>query len=150
MKLKRISTIPLAKMAFSLSHSQKIFLISIAILFTALGLKVYVSLLMEFVSMHMPIMCNFFSSCSKPPYLYLIVNAIIITIVLSSKFHHFAAVDDQPERTSPLPKTQQLHAHKMKSPHSNSISPRSKRLLPVRFIASLWMPFILGSCRCIR
>ncbi|KAJ7946915.1 Cotton fiber expressed protein [Quillaja saponaria] len=67
--------------------SLKVLLISVAVLFTALGLKLSVPLVMEFSFSHVPVMWNTFLSWLKPPYLYFIINGIIISIAASSRFH---------------------------------------------------------------
>lgn len=72
-------------MAFILSL--KIILMSIGLLFTALGLTATVPMMLE----HVPVMWSFFLLCFKPPYLYVLVNAIIICIAASSRFHHSSA-----------------------------------------------------------
>ncbi|XP_028788697.1 uncharacterized protein LOC114744694 [Neltuma alba] len=67
--------------------SLKLLLISTGVLFTALGVTVSVPMLLE----HAPIMWSFCLLCFKPPFLYVIVNGIIICIVASSRFQKSTA-----------------------------------------------------------
>ncbi|RDX73197.1 hypothetical protein CR513_47231, partial [Mucuna pruriens] len=64
--------------------SWKVLLISAAALFAALGLKVSLPV----AATNLPLLWSFFLLCFKPPYLFVILNAIIISIVASSKLHH--------------------------------------------------------------
>ncbi|XP_054803950.1 uncharacterized protein LOC129307107 [Prosopis cineraria] len=77
-------------MAWILSF--KVLVISTGVLFTALGLAVSVPIILQ----HVPVMWSFCLLCFKPPYLYIIVNGIIICIVASSRFHHTTADADEP------------------------------------------------------
>ncbi|WJX26541.1 hypothetical protein P8452_15450 [Trifolium repens] len=63
--------------------SFKLFLISTAVIFTALGLKSSLPL----ATTNLTLLWNFFLLCFTPPYLFVTVNAIIISIVASSRFH---------------------------------------------------------------
>ncbi|KAI5448126.1 uncharacterized protein LOC127115908 [Lathyrus oleraceus] len=63
--------------------SLKFLLIFIAVIFTALGFKS--SLPLATTNLHL--LWNFFLLCFTPPYLFFTVNAIIISILASSKFH---------------------------------------------------------------
>ncbi|XP_045811157.1 uncharacterized protein LOC123905553 isoform X2 [Trifolium pratense] len=63
--------------------SLKLFLISTAVIFTALGLKSSLPL----ATTHLTLLWNFFLLCFTPPYLIFTVNAIIISILASSRFH---------------------------------------------------------------
>ncbi|KAK7302702.1 hypothetical protein RJT34_13598 [Clitoria ternatea] len=67
-----------------LSLKVKLVLISITVLFTALGVKASLPL----ATTHLPLLWTFLLLCFKPPYLFLILNAIIISILASSRFHH--------------------------------------------------------------
>lgn len=98
--------------------SLKVFFISTGVLFTALGLKVSVPLFLQFGATHVPAMWNFCLLCLKPPYLYVLINGIIIYIAASSRFHHSAAaaVDDQKEESVPPSKAPVVPAYEMKSP----------------------------------
>ncbi|KAK7362928.1 hypothetical protein VNO77_05053 [Canavalia gladiata] len=84
-------------MAF-LIGTLKLFLISTGVLFTALGIHVSVPLITEFFITHVSLTCNFFLSCSKPSFLFLLLNVIIISIFASARFHH-----NTPPPPSPLP-----------------------------------------------
>ncbi|KAI9121529.1 hypothetical protein K1719_008562 [Acacia pycnantha] len=67
--------------------SLKLLAISTGVLFSALGLTVSVPLILE----HVPVMWSICLLCFKPPYLYVLVNGIIICIVASSRFRHSTA-----------------------------------------------------------
>lgn len=67
--------------------SLKVLLISSGVLSIALGLKLSVPLVMEFSVSQAPLLWSTFRSWLKPPYLYFVINGIIITIVASSRFH---------------------------------------------------------------
>ncbi|XP_017647154.1 uncharacterized protein LOC108487348 isoform X1 [Gossypium arboreum] len=67
--------------------SLKVLLISSGVFSIALGLKLSVPLVMEFSVSQAPLLWSTFRSWLKPPYLYFVINGIIITIVASSRFH---------------------------------------------------------------
>ncbi|XWS18316.1 hypothetical protein CRYUN_Cryun32bG0033600 [Craigia yunnanensis] len=67
--------------------SLMVLFISTGILAIALGLKVSVPLVLEFSVCQAPLLWSTFRSWLKPPYLYVIINGIIITIAASSWFH---------------------------------------------------------------
>ncbi|XVF87566.1 hypothetical protein PTKIN_Ptkin18bG0130700 [Pterospermum kingtungense] len=67
--------------------SLKVLLISSGVLGIALGLKVSVPLVLEFSVSQAPLLWSTFRSWLKPPYLYVVINGIIITIAASSRFH---------------------------------------------------------------
>ncbi|MED6145151.1 hypothetical protein PIB30_022294 [Stylosanthes scabra] len=79
-----------------LLSSLKLFLISTWLLFTALGLNLSLPTITYFFSTHVPLTWNLCLTCLKPPYLFLLLNAIILSIAASSIFHH-------PNNTHPLP-----------------------------------------------
>lgn len=79
--------------------SLKIFLISTGVLSMAVILKLSLPVITEFVVSELPLIWNFLISYLRPPYLYLVINFIIITIVASSKLHHKA--DESPEMGIP-------------------------------------------------
>lgn len=61
--------------------SVKALLISIGLI---VSMAIFVPPLMEIAIYQLPLIW----SCLKPPYLYLLINAIILTIAASSRFHH--------------------------------------------------------------
>ncbi|KAG8482129.1 hypothetical protein CXB51_026772 [Gossypium anomalum] len=67
--------------------SLKVLFISSGVLSIALGLKLSVPLVMEFSVSQAPLLWSTFRSWLKPPYLYFVINGIIITIAASSRFH---------------------------------------------------------------
>ncbi|MBA0695352.1 hypothetical protein Goari_001981, partial [Gossypium aridum] len=67
--------------------SLKVLFISSGVLSIALGLKLSVPLVLEFAVSQAPLLWSTFRSWLKPPYLYFVINGIIITIVASSRFH---------------------------------------------------------------
>ena len=71
----------------SLSFSLQIVLISTGVLSIALLFKVSVPLVVDFSFYQAPVLWSSLSSWLKPPYLYLILNCIIITIAASSRIH---------------------------------------------------------------
>ncbi|KAJ7968474.1 Cotton fiber expressed protein [Quillaja saponaria] len=79
--------------------SLKVLLISFGVIFMALGLKLSVPMVLEFSVSHVPVMWNFFLSWLKPPYLYIVINGIIISIAASWRFHQNNG--DQTEQTPP-------------------------------------------------
>ncbi|XP_062095210.1 uncharacterized protein LOC133801085 isoform X2 [Humulus lupulus] len=79
--------------------SVKALLISIGVVLMSLAMKVSIPLMMEFLGSHVPFMWSSFATWLRPPYLYIIINGIIITIVASSRLHHHH--DDQVEMTKP-------------------------------------------------
>ena len=67
--------------------SMKGILISTGVVFMGLGLKASIPMVMEFSTSHMPVTWASLLSWLKPPYVYVIINGIIITIAASSRFH---------------------------------------------------------------
>ncbi|KAG8494447.1 hypothetical protein CXB51_011921 [Gossypium anomalum] len=84
--------------------SLKVFLISTGILGIALGLKISVPLVLEFSVSQAPLWWSGFRSWLKPPYLYVVINGIIITIAASSRFNQNSGEKDQMEQLQPRPK----------------------------------------------
>ncbi|EOY28393.1 Uncharacterized protein TCM_029972 [Theobroma cacao] len=78
--------------------SLKVLFISIGMLAIAFGLKVSVPLVLEFSVSQAPLLWSTFRSWLKPPYLYVIINGIIITIAASSRFNHKTGEKDQKEQ----------------------------------------------------
>lgn len=83
--------------------SLKILFISTGVVSLALGLKVSVPLVMEFSVSQAPVIWSSVVSLLRPPYLYVIVNGIIITIVASSRLHH-RDEDNEKAEQMPVPK----------------------------------------------
>ncbi|XVF25886.1 hypothetical protein REPUB_Repub13aG0252600 [Reevesia pubescens] len=84
--------------------SLKVLLISTGVLCIALGLKVSVPLVLEFSVSQAPLLWSTLCSWLKPPYLYVIINVIIITIAASSRFHQNNSEKDQTEQMQPRSK----------------------------------------------
>ncbi|KAB5560548.1 hypothetical protein DKX38_005505 [Salix brachista] len=72
----------------SLSLSLKVVLISTTVLFMFLYLKVCFTLVHDFSVNQAALLWSYLMSSLKPLYLFVIINCIIITIVVSSRFHH--------------------------------------------------------------
>ncbi|CAL5200817.1 unnamed protein product [Lathyrus oleraceus] len=68
--------------------SLKLALISTGILSTAVALKLTVPVVSHFILNEAPTIWSFTLTCFTPPYLYLLLNLIILTIVVTSKFHN--------------------------------------------------------------
>ncbi|CAN1149724.1 hypothetical protein LINPERPRIM_LOCUS18598 [Linum perenne] len=81
----------------SFTFSLRILLISTAVLSGALLLKSSVPLVRDFSVYQAPVLWSSLSSWLRPPYLYVIINCIIITIAASSRFHHCGG-EQQEER----------------------------------------------------
>ncbi|CAJ1961556.1 unnamed protein product [Sphenostylis stenocarpa] len=79
-------------------HSWKLLLLSAALIFAALGVKVSLPV----AATQLPLLWTSFLLFLKPPYLFLLLNTIIISIVASSRFHH---PKHQPGSTPPPPPT---------------------------------------------
>lgn len=90
------------------SFSLKVLLISTGVVFIALLLKLSAPLVLYFSVHQAPLIWSSFVSWLKPPYLYVVINCIIITIFASSRFHHKHHDDeDQQEQEQvqvPVPK----------------------------------------------
>ncbi|KAK1557206.1 hypothetical protein Q3G72_020137 [Acer saccharum] len=69
----------------NLTFSLKVGLVSTCVLSTAMLLKFSFPLISEFVASDVPVFWNVVSQWLKPPYLYLVINFIIISIVASAK-----------------------------------------------------------------
>ncbi|KAK1391714.1 DUF4408 domain-containing protein [Heracleum sosnowskyi] len=70
-----------------------------AILFMAVVAKLSASLVTEFTVSQVPMICTLVASWLKPPYLYLVINCIIITIFASSKLQeHVTNYYDEPNK----------------------------------------------------
>ncbi|GMI91518.1 hypothetical protein like AT1G61260 [Hibiscus trionum] len=83
----------------------KLFFISTGLLGIALGLKISVPLVLEFCVSQVPLWWSTICSWLKPPYLYVVINGIIITIAASSRFNQNNSDKDQTEeQIQPRPK----------------------------------------------
>jgi hypothetical protein len=83
--------------------SVKVMLISMGVVLVSLAMKVCIPLVKEFIiGSHVAVMWSSIATWLKPPYLYIIINGIIITIVASSRLHqnhhHDDRVDTEPGR----------------------------------------------------
>ncbi|KAF2303417.1 hypothetical protein GH714_018140 [Hevea brasiliensis] len=87
-------------MGSSLSFSVQSVLIS-GVLFLALLLKASVPLVVDFSVYQAPLIWSSLASWLKPPYLYVILNCIIITIAASSRFHHTHGADNEQQEQIP-------------------------------------------------
>ncbi|XP_015943301.1 uncharacterized protein LOC107468506 [Arachis duranensis] len=83
--------------------SLKVLVLSAAVVFTALGVKATVPLL----TTHFPTLWNLCLLCFKPPFIYILLNAIIISIVASSKLFHHNPFDT----TLPIPQPPPHHVN---------------------------------------
>ncbi|XP_034679673.1 uncharacterized protein LOC117909683 [Vitis riparia] len=75
--------------------SLKVLLISTGVVSMAVALKISVPVVVEFAVSEVPSIWSFVLSWLRPPYLYLVINFIIIIIVASSKLQH--KVEEPPE-----------------------------------------------------
>ncbi|XP_044496489.1 uncharacterized protein LOC123218901 [Mangifera indica] len=78
----------------------KVTLMSAGVLTFALFCKVSVPMIMDFSASKTPVLWSSFLSWLKPPYLYIIINCIIVGIVASSRFFKF---DDVPTESPSTP-----------------------------------------------
>ncbi|KAF4384321.1 hypothetical protein F8388_004554 [Cannabis sativa] len=82
------------------SLSLKVVLISIGVLSMAVALKLSIPVVANFFSSEIPSLWSFILSWLEPPYLYVVINCIILSIVASSKLQQKA---EAPPPPSPLP-----------------------------------------------
>ncbi|KAI3869338.1 hypothetical protein MKX03_014516 [Papaver bracteatum] len=75
-------------MAVSSILSVKTVLISVGFLSAAFILNLSLPLVLEFIVNQLPQLWNSMKSWLAPPYLYILINGIILTIAASSRFHH--------------------------------------------------------------
>ncbi|KAM7500838.1 hypothetical protein LguiA_025252 [Lonicera macranthoides] len=81
-------------------------LISTAVICIAIGMKVTVPSILDLAIYKFPLLWSSLLSWLKPPYLYVVINAIILTIVASSKFYH--RHDDEIHSAPPKPQPADL------------------------------------------
>ncbi|GKV45241.1 hypothetical protein SLEP1_g52350 [Rubroshorea leprosula] len=85
--------------------SLKVLFISTGVLSLAFGLKVSVPLVLDFSVSQAPVLWSSVASWLRPPFLYVIINAIIITIVASSRFHRRDGDNEKADHQQmPVPK----------------------------------------------
>jgi len=77
--------------------SLKALLISTCVVFVGLALKLGAPLVVGITGSHAPLIWASILSWLKPPYLYVIINCIIISIAASSRFHHQSSERDLPD-----------------------------------------------------
>ena len=95
--------------------SLKVALISTGVVSMAVILKQSVTVMSEFSVSGVPVMWSSFRSWMKPPYLYVILNGIIITIAASSKFQK--RNQDRPQTAAKDPESESTEfAYEMKNP----------------------------------
>ncbi|KAK4792127.1 hypothetical protein SAY86_022562 [Trapa natans] len=78
--------------------SMKVLFISIGAASMALFFKVSVPLIVEFLVSQVPLLWSSILSWFRPPYLYIVINGIIISIAASSRLHrsHESSVEESP------------------------------------------------------
>ncbi|KAF9683517.1 hypothetical protein SADUNF_Sadunf04G0022000 [Salix dunnii] len=99
----------------SLSLSLKVVLISTSVLVVFLYLKVSVTLVHDFSVNQATLLWSSLTSWLKPPYLYVIINCIIITIVVSSRFHHNTNGTSTYDQIEKIPMEDYVHDMKFRS-----------------------------------
>ncbi|KAJ8761528.1 hypothetical protein K2173_001663 [Erythroxylum novogranatense] len=98
----------------SFSVSIQVVLISTSVLCIALLMKFSVPLVLDFSVSQAPHIWGSLSSWLKPPYLYVVINCIIITIAASSRYHRDhdydeASIHDEEER---MPNSKVILSHR--------------------------------------
>ncbi|KAI4322885.1 hypothetical protein L6164_022536 [Bauhinia variegata] len=94
--------------------SLKVVLISTGVLSMAMALKVSVPVISDFVVSEAPSIWNLFLTWLRPPYLYILVNFIIITIVASSKLQNHGNESIHSSDTVPVPAVTSLPTEPVK------------------------------------
>nr|XP_016507432.1 PREDICTED: uncharacterized protein LOC107825110 [Nicotiana tabacum] len=104
--------------------SLKIFLISTTVLSAAIMLKLSAPAVTDFAVSEVPSIWNGVVSWLKPPYLYLVINCIIITIVASSKLQNKLDENSSPALAAVSPENlTQFHPIKDVRPSTDYYSP---------------------------
>ncbi|CAN4102843.1 unnamed protein product [Withania somnifera] len=103
--------------------SLKFFLISTTVLSAAIMLKVSAPAVTGFAVSEIPYIWNGVVSWLKPPYLYLVINCIIITIVASSKLQNKLDEDLSPAQVVSPENLAQFHQIKDVRPVADYYSP---------------------------
>ncbi|GAB2277901.1 hypothetical protein Dimus_012602 [Dionaea muscipula] len=83
-------------MATSRLWTVKVALISSALLSMAVICKLSAPFILDFLTADLPLLWSSFLSWLRPPYLYLVLNCIILTIVASSKLQPSQSVREPP------------------------------------------------------
>ncbi|XP_054814996.1 uncharacterized protein LOC129315378 [Prosopis cineraria] len=102
--------------SFSTNSTLKVILVSAGVLIAALSLKHTVPLVSDFIVSEGPSIWTFMLTCVRPPYLYILMNCIIISIVASSRLHHQHKLDHthSPDYPVLLPSIQTLETAPLK------------------------------------
>ncbi|XP_042507315.1 uncharacterized protein LOC122083538 [Macadamia integrifolia] len=79
----------------------KVLLISASVCLLGVVFKLSLPVISDFLLSQLPLLWISLRSWFTPPYLYVVINGIIITIAASSRFHH--RVEEQPELAVPVP-----------------------------------------------
>ncbi|KVH96816.1 uncharacterized protein LOC112523516 [Cynara cardunculus var. scolymus] len=78
--------------------SLKVLLVSVGVVSTAMAMKLAVPLMLNFAVYDLPVIWYVVVSWLKPPYLYVVINGIIITIAASSRFQHNRHQENQSQQ----------------------------------------------------
>ncbi|GFY91809.1 cotton fiber [Actinidia rufa] len=89
--------------------SLKVMLISTGVVSIAVMMKSSVPLIMDFAIYKLPLIWSALVSWLRPPYLYFVINFIIIAIVATSRFHHRKS-EAEPLVPSANPTPSDLHS----------------------------------------
>ncbi|PSS24681.1 Leucine zipper protein [Actinidia chinensis var. chinensis] len=89
--------------------SLKVVLISTGVVSIAVMMKFSVPLIMDFAIYKLPLIWSALVSWLRPPYLYFVINFIIIAIVATSRFHHRKS-EAEPLVPSANPPPSDLHS----------------------------------------
>ncbi|KAI3718832.1 hypothetical protein L6452_19717 [Arctium lappa] len=78
--------------------SLKVLLITAGVISIAMSMKLAVPLMLNFAVYDLPVIWSVLVSWLKPPYLYVVINGIIITIAASSRFQHNRHQENQSQQ----------------------------------------------------
>ncbi|KAI3765123.1 hypothetical protein L2E82_15149 [Cichorium intybus] len=78
--------------------SLKVLLISAGLVSVAVTMKLAVPMMLNFAVYDLPVIWSVLVSLLKPPYLYVVINGIIITIAASTRFQHNNHQDNQSQQ----------------------------------------------------
>ncbi|CAM8909331.1 unnamed protein product [Rhodiola kirilowii] len=76
--------------------SFKLLILSTGLLSMVIALKVSLPIVADFIAYDAPKLWSYLVSCFRPPYLYLLINSIILSIVASSKLQNSSNESDSP------------------------------------------------------